>query len=140
MRRLFFAGFPGGTTGLGLLLVRLATGAAFIMHGLPKIQNPTGWMPGGAVPGYLQLAAAVAEFGGGIALIVGLLTPVATLLLIGTMCVAIFQYHIPQGHPFVAVGKPSFELALAYLANSLLLLLAGPGKLSLDALFFGRGR
>ena len=48
--------------------VRLVAGTAFVLHGWPKIQNPTGWMgPDAPVPGALQAAAAVAEFGGGVA-------------------------------------------------------------------------
>jgi uncharacterized membrane protein YphA (DoxX/SURF4 family) len=35
-------------------------------------------------------------------------------------------------------GGPSYELAALYLAVSLLALIAGPGKLSLDAKLFGR--
>ena len=35
---------PAWATSTGLLLVRLAVGSAFILHGLPKIQNPFGWM------------------------------------------------------------------------------------------------
>lgn len=47
-----------------------------------------------------------------------------------------------EGHPFVASapGDPSYEAALGYFAIALALLLVGPGKLSLDAAIFGRGR
>ena len=38
----------------------------------------------------------------------------------------------------IMVGQ-SFELPLAYLAIALLLLLVGPGRLSVDAFLFGRG-
>lgn len=127
---------------IGLLLVRIVAGAAFILHGWPKIQAPLHWMdafaPGQAPPA-AQALAAVAEFGGGIGLILGLLTPLWSLLLVGTMGVAIGTVHLAQGHPFVGgPGEPSFELAAVYLAVSLLLLLVGPGRLSLDAVLFGR--
>jgi hypothetical protein len=46
--------------------------------------------------------------------------------------------HIPKGDPFVAVGRPSAELASVYLAFSLLVAATGPGAYSLDALLFGR--
>jgi len=81
MRRLY-SGFLGGLPGLGLLLVRLAVGTAFIIHGWPKIQNPTSWMNamgGSTVPSLVQALAALTEFGGGMALILGLLTPVVSL-------------------------------------------------------------
>lgn len=123
---------------LGLLLLRLVVGTAFILHGWPKIQKPTSWM-GDAVPGVLQLAAAVSEFGGGIALLVGFLTPLATLGIAATMTGALLLSHFPKGQPFVGGGPGgSFELPLVYLALMIALLAIGPGRYSLDALLRGR--
>ena len=62
------------------------------MHGWSKIQNPFGWMQGAPVPGFLQALAALSEFGGGLALIVGLLTPFACLGIMSTMFVACLTY------------------------------------------------
>ncbi|MBI4862914.1 MAG: DoxX family protein [Candidatus Riflebacteria bacterium] len=135
-----FPEFLAGRSALGLLFVRIVTGAAFMLHGWPKIQNPFGWMgPTSPVPGIFQALAALSEFGGGLALILGLLTPLACLGLACTMVVAIGMVHLPAGDPFVAMGgKRSFELALVYLANVVMLLLAGPGVFSLDEVLFGR--
>jgi putative oxidoreductase len=144
MRKLFYPNFVTGRGAFGLLMLRLVTGAAFILHGWPKIQNAFHWMDpaeGPApVPGFLQALAALSEFGGGIALVLGLLTPLAALGIACTMIVAISMVHLPQGHSFVAQrpGEPSFELAAVYLANVIMLLLVGPGVLSLDALLFGQ--
>ncbi len=123
----------------GLLLVRLVMGAAFVLHGWPKIQNPMGWAgPDSQFPGFMQALAAVAEFGGGIALILGLLTPLAALGLAATMVMAIFSYHVPQGHVFVSADpRASFELAAGYLASTVALLLLGPGRFSIDGCLFG---
>ena len=44
MRRLFYGNTVGGLGSLGLLLLRLVMGAAFVLHGWPKIQNPLDWM------------------------------------------------------------------------------------------------
>ena len=141
MVRLFYPGFVGGRGAFGLLVLRLVTGTAFIQHGWPKIQNAFHWLDQAPnpPPGFLQALAALSEFGGGIALIVGLLTPLAALGIACTMVVAITTVHLPKGDPFVGEpGKPSFEPAAVYLAIVITLLLVGPGLLSLDALLFGR--
>lgn len=125
---------------VGLLAVRVAAGLAFMFHGYGKIQNPFGWMgPNAGTPGIFQALAAVSEFGGGFAWILGLLTPVASLGLIGTMSVAVWTHAKVLGDPFVASGPGgSFELPTIYLCVAFLLLLAGPGRLSLDRVLFGR--
>lgn len=138
MRKLFYCDTVGPIGSTGLLLLRLVVGAAFILHGWPKIQNPMGWMPPEAsVPGVLQGLAALAEFGGGIALILGLLTRLSSLGIASVMIVAIGMVHLPQGHPFVSQGEHSWELAAVYLACAVLFFLQGPGRFSLDALLFG---
>ena len=135
-----FPRFLTGAPAVGMLVLRLVTGIAFLLHGWPKIHNPAEWMGVGAMPGYLQAAAAYIEFGGGITILLGLLTPVACLALGGVMPVGIFQVHVPQGHAFVGPPGKSYELAADYLAIVVALLLAGPGALSVDALLFGRQR
>lgn len=120
-----------------LLLLRLVAGVAFILHGWGKIQTPLTWMGPGTVPGFLQLLAAVSEFGGGIAIILGLLTPLACLGNIFTMMGAIYFHAIVRGDPFVSKGGGSYELATVYLVIFILLLISGPGAYSLDRVFFG---
>jgi putative oxidoreductase len=137
-----FPPFLSGKAAVGLLAVRLVVGAAFVLHGWPKIQSPggpTGWMgPDAPVPGFLQAAAAFSEFGGGLALVLGVLTPLASLGLIATMTGAL-HHHITSGDPFINLkGGPSWELAGVYFAVSLMFLLVGPGRISIDALLFER--
>lgn len=111
-----------------------------MFHGWGKIQKPFSWMPPDApIPGFLQFLAALSEFGGGLALIIGLLTPIAAFGIACTMAFATFGVHMSAGHPFVATsGGPSYELAAIYLAAALLIILTGPGRYSLDALLFGK--
>jgi putative oxidoreductase len=86
----------------------------------------------------LQLAAVVAEVGGGIGLILGLLTPLWNLMILTTMAVAI-RKHIGEGGAFVG-GKGAWELAGMHAAISIVLLLGGPGRWSVDFFLFGRRR
>jgi putative oxidoreductase len=125
---------------VGLLILRIVCGLAFIIHGSSKIQHPFGWMPpGGSIPGFLQALAAVSEFGGGIAWMLGLLTPLFSFGLLCTMAVATYMHSVVFGDPFVATqaGQGSFEPASVYLCVAILLLLAGPGRFSADRAIFG---
>ena len=124
----------------GLLVLRLVAGLAFVFHGYGKIQNPMGWMgPDASIPGVLQALAAIAEFGGGFAWMLGLLTPLASFGLACTMAGAVWLHAVMLKDPFVAQGPGggSYELAAAYWCVAILLLLAGPGQYSLDRAFFG---
>ncbi|MDZ4660616.1 MAG: DoxX family protein [Pseudomonadota bacterium] len=124
-----------------LLLLRLVVGVAFILHGAGKIQTPFSWAPPQApiqIPGFFQFLAALSEFGGGIALVLGLLTCLASMGLAFTMAVAVFFHAIILKDPFVNMtGGSSYELALGYLAIALLFMALGPGKFSVDAKLFG---
>ncbi|HUR45809.1 MAG TPA: DoxX family protein [Candidatus Saccharimonadales bacterium] len=134
MRRLFIPEYLSARVSLGLLLVRLVVGLAFMFHGYGKIQHPTGWMgPDAKVPGAFQFLAALSEFGGGLAWILGLLTPLASFGILCTMAVAVYTHAAVLHDPFIsATGGRSFEPASVYFGAALLLLLAGPGRFSLD--------
>jgi putative oxidoreductase len=125
---------------IALFLLRLVTGAAFILHGWPKIQHLFDWMgPDAPVPGILQALAAISEFVGGGALILGVLTPLFSVLLACVMFVAITQVHLKAGDPFVGgPGQHSWELAAVYFVIVVNLLLLGPGRFSVDAFLFNR--
>ena len=122
-----------------LLLLRIVAGLAFMMHGWSKIQNPFGWMgPNGFAPGIFQALAALSEFGGGLAWVLGLFTPIASLGITSTMVVAFSMHAFMRHDPFVSkAGGPSFELASVYLCIALVLLTVGPGRVSLDRVIFG---
>lgn len=131
-----------GPASFAMLALRLVAGSAFVLHGSGKITNAFGWMgPEAPVPGFLQALAALSEFGGGLAWIVGLLVPLASLGILCTMAVAL-QFHVGRGDVFVAnqLGTPAWELAALYFAIALVLLLAGPGRLSIDRALFHRDR
>lgn len=121
----------------GLLLVRLVMGIAFILHGWGKIQAPFSWMPGSTMPGILLFLAALSEFGGGIAILLGALTSLASFGLACTMSVAVYFHAVVFGDPFVSKGGGSYELGMLYFALSIMFILVGPGKFSVDKILFG---
>jgi putative oxidoreductase len=78
----------------------------------------------------MAVLAGLAEFVGGILVMLGFLTPVAALALIGVMIVAVLTVHLKNGF-FNTNGGYEFNLALAGIA--LTLLIAGAGAYSLDS-------
>lgn len=124
-------------TGLAL---RIPAGVIFAAHGAQKLFGSFGgyglegtgqWMASiGLEPGYLMaLASGSVEFFGGIALLLGLLTRPAALLLAITMLVAIITVHLPNG---LFLSNNGYEFGLALLAITVALAFNGGGKLSLD--------
>jgi putative oxidoreductase len=132
--RLFALPLSTQALDVGLLLVRITVGLAFILHGWPKIQHPFSWAHGIlAAPPIFQFAAAIAEFVGGIAILVGLATRLFAFLLFCDMFTAIALVQIPHGARFVAThGGRSYELESMYLISAILLFLAGPGRYAID--------
>lgn len=104
-------------------------------HGWGKVPNAMHWMDQmpGAAPAVFQGLAAYSEFLGGLALALGLFSPLAAFMVASTMVVAV-KFHLGAGHPWVGM-EHSYEPALGYLSWALALLLAGPGRWSLDALW-----
>lgn len=137
MTRFFAPAYFDNRISIGLFFMRIVAGAGLMFHGWKKIQDPFGWMgvESGA-PAIFQALAAISEFCGGAALILGLLTPLAAFGIACTMIVAASK-HIGKGDPFYGKGG-SWELAAIYLSIAVLLLLVGAGKYSLDWLIFKR--
>ncbi|MDX1451130.1 MAG: DoxX family protein [Oleiphilaceae bacterium] len=130
----------GDDSHLATLVLRLAGGTIFAAHGAQKLFGWFGgyglegtgqWMASiGLEPGYLMaLLAGSAEFFGGLALILGLLTRPAAAVLAMTMVVAIFSVHIQNG---LFMSNNGYEFGLALLALSVSLAFTGAGRLSID--------
>ncbi len=133
--------------GFSTLALRIPAGITFAAHGAQKLFGWFGgyglegtgqWMASiGIEPGYLMaLLAGSAEFFGGIALILGLLTRPAAVVLAFTMLVAIFSVHIGNG---LFMANNGYEFGLALLAISVSLAFSGAGRVSLDR-SLGRSR
>ena len=124
----------------GLLLVRLVLGALMAAHGAQKL---FGWWGGEGIAGFggwlesmgmrparaWAVLAALIEFVGGLAVAVGLVTPIAALLLAGTLLVAILLAHLPNGFWNASGG---YEYPLVLVASFVVVSLTGPGIYSVD--------
>ncbi len=113
-----------------LLAIRIAAGIVFVLHGYGKLTgNPSlevfsGMLAniGFPMPMFFSWVVALTEFLGGLALIAGIFTRPAGILLSVVMLVAI-----------TAVKKLSFPMAdpdLALLGIAIAVAFAGPGRLS----------
>ncbi|HEX2879202.1 MAG TPA: DoxX family protein [Polyangiaceae bacterium] len=115
-----------------LFALRLGVGSMMAFsHGLKKVTGLGTFFDSVArhglpFPGLLAPAAALSEFVGGLLLALGLFTRSAASFVLITMLVAAFWVH--RADPF-----SKKEMALLYACCTLVLLLAGPGKWSLDA-------
>jgi putative oxidoreductase len=129
-----------GLERLAVLILRLFLGFAFMMHGSQKVLGAFGGPGIAGVAGMLtklglepaQILAwvlSVTEFVGGICLVLGFLTRFWAAGLVIDMGVAIAKVHMPNG--FFA-SKNGFELPLAFGVMALVILLTGPGSLSVD--------
>ncbi|ALE04471.1 hypothetical protein AL755_01990 (plasmid) [Arthrobacter sp. ERGS1:01] len=132
---------PALTTAARTIL-RVVVGFLFAAHGWQKyneftIAGTQGAFAQMGVPAADLVAPVVAtlELVGGIALIVGFLSrPVAALLVLD-MLGALVLVHASAG-VFVQTG--GFELVLLLAAAALAVALAGPGRVSVDYVLFGR--
>jgi len=128
---------PEVTRDIGLLVFRVVFGGLMLLqHGYPKLTGfsaKAGSFPDPIGMGSeLSLSLAVsAEFFCAALVIVGLATRIAAIPLIITMAVAVFYIH-------GADPLADKEMALLYGTAFLTLFLSGPGRLSLDAVFFRR--
>ena len=127
---------------IGLLLLRLVIGLTLAAHGAQKL---FGWFGGpglagtggffeklGFVPGKRSaLFAGLAEFGGGIALAIGLATPLAAAVVLSVMLVAAVSVHLKNGF---FLSKSGYEYNLVLGGAALSVSFTGPGLLSLDGL------
>ena len=81
----------------------------------------------------MALLAGLAELLGGILFALGLLTPLAGIIIAGTMVIAIVKVHGPNGLWATSNG---YEYNLILLAVAIGIALVGPGQYALDTFLF----
>jgi putative oxidoreductase len=124
---------------IGLLLLRVVFGGLLAAHGTQKL---FGWFDGlgwsknavtfdsmGYNPGKLfGTLAGLSEFTGGLLLLLGLLTPLAGAIVLGTMINA-----VNAGWSGGLLTGKGYETALLFAAVGAAIAFTGPGKFSLDS-------
>ena len=129
-----------GLERLAVLVLRLFVGFAFMMHGSQKLLGAFGGSGVAGVAGMLTKlglepanilawVVSITEFVGGVCVFFGFLTRFWAAGLVIDMGVAIAKVHLPNGF-FAAKG--GFELPLSFGVMALVILLTGPGSLSVD--------
>jgi putative oxidoreductase len=118
---------------LALLVLRLVLGAIMIGHSYTKVfggeHRYVGYITSLGLPWWSAYLSIAAEFGGGILLIVGLLTRFAALTLVIDMTVAIAKIHFKNG----LLGENGYQFPMSLAAIGVALIFFGAGPISLDS-------
>lgn len=132
MKKLLSTKYSAGAFNAAILVLRLGTGLLMMNHGYDKLIHfgsmHSKFMNFMGIGTSLSLALLIfAEFFCSIFLVLGLFTRLATIPLIVAMSVALFKAHNME-----IFGKG--ELPALYLTVYIVLLLIGPGKVSVDGM------
>jgi len=126
-------------TDLGLLALRIAVGAIFLVHGFQKWamwkMQPSEQMPANMLA--MMKFLSVVEPLGGFAVLTGFLTQLAALGLGIIMIGAIAMKKSMMKVSFTAMDKTGWEFDFMILAATIALFIFGAGSISLDNLFLG---
>jgi putative oxidoreductase len=132
------------------LPLRLIVGFGFMQHGYAKLaRGPEDFIGvlhamGMPLPFLAGWATIIVEVVGGALIVIGALVPLATILMVFVLLVAIFTVHLPNGFSSIKLqsfdaagahfGQPGYETDLLYLAGLVALCFGGAGPLSVDGL------
>ncbi len=132
---------------LSLTLLRVVLGIIFAYHGYVKLFVKGGFtgtsgffaVIGIPFPAYSALLVSAAEFFGGLLLVIGLLSKWASLVLLVEMIVALLKVHLKAGF-FITQNSYGYEYVLLLIAALIVLLVNGPGRISLGKQVFKNKR
>lgn len=134
---------------VGLLILRLSMGIIFFLHGWMKLAGGQESfvremlaMVGWTIPNALLWLLALAELLGGLALILGLYSRWAAVVLAVEMIVVVALFHVRQGFFIVAIPNVplafGFEFHLALVGGLACIALAGSGRWALEDVLLRR--
>lgn len=145
-------GFGSALDSLAPLILRVPLGLIFMAHGSQKLFGLFGGHGVSAtlrtfeeklgIPPILTILAMIAEFGGGLGVLLGCLTRLSAAGIASVMGVAIYKVHLAHGFFLNAACQPGrgngIEYALALLGMALSLVFSGGGRWALDRLLWRR--
>lgn len=140
MSQLIWLSYASKYADFAPLVLRLAVGAIFFMHGYQKlmlmgIPGVTGMLAsmGFPAPAFFAVVLIAVELIGGIMLVLGAFTRLAAKLTAIVAFVALVMVHLPKGF---FLGTGGYEYILLILAVSSVLVIMGGGKWSVDRAIF----
>ncbi|HYD93262.1 MAG TPA: DoxX family protein [Candidatus Paceibacterota bacterium] len=140
MKNIMMCDCSGRWGSVAPLVLRLATGAIFLVHGLMKLMTmglpgTTGFLAslGFPAPGLFAVLLIAAEVIGGAFLVLGLFTHWSAKVLAVVALVALFTVHLKNGFLISAGG---YEFIMLIFAACVSLMITGAGKWSLDQKLF----
>src|SRR5580692_5944886 len=126
--------------------LRLIVGYGFLQHGIAKLtRGPEAFAAilhtiGVPAPHLMAWLTILVEVFGGLAVLLGVLVPLASIPMAAVLLVAIFTAHLPYGFSSIKLqavtaagaqfGPPGYETDLLYLACLAALVLGGSGTVS----------
>ena len=129
---------PLGTTDVALLVLRVVFAACVFKHGWGKVFHIEDLDKFWNVPVPIAWGVAAIQILGAVALVLGLLTVPFALALAFVHAVATYKLITMANEPFVAPSRHSWSIGLLYTLIPLVIAIAGPGRHSLDAMYFQR--
>jgi len=118
--------FPNRAPGIGLLLLRFATGVTLIAHASFIVRTQDARI--------IAVGMSLLAFLGGLALLAGFLTPVVSIVALILIAGTGLSWFPAFNGGVIAGNHLSLDVAVMAAAVALL----GPGAFSVDALLFGR--
>lgn len=129
--------FSGVDLNAASLLLRAGLGVIFVIHGYPKLKSggkaAGQWLQSMGIPYGFGLFAGVVEFFGGIALLLGMLTPIVAVLSALWMLSTTWFAVAKMKKKFMG----GYEIDVALLILAVVLALIGGGIFSIDHLLLG---
>ncbi len=143
------ANFSAVGDALALTMLRLPLGIIFIAHGSQKLLGSFGGVGLTAtfktfeekmgIPPVLTFLAIIAEFGGGMGVLLGLLTRFSAAGIAATMAVAMYKVTWANGFFLTLHGRgEGIEYNLALLGMALAMVIKGGGSWSVDRFLWKR--